>query len=117
MFLDDACGGGTFLIEALKHVWRRLEDQAAQEKWSQQRLGAQKVKYVDRYLRGIEKDSFLARTAGSALTLYTSTTGSDIVGKVHIANSLLPPNEWSSEMQKDVRLGRCDVMGVNPPYG
>lgn len=116
-FLDDACGGGTFLVEALKHVWRRLEEQADRDKWPQQRLGAQKVKYVNRYLRGIEKDSFLARTAGASLTLYTSTTGSDIVGKVHIANSLLPPDEWSPDMRKDVKLRQFDVRGVNLPYG
>lgn len=116
-FLDDACGGGTFLVEALKHVWKRLEEQKEREGRDEQWLGAQKNRYITQYLRGIEKDSFLAKMSGAWVTLYASTTGTDTVGAVHCADSLYPEDEWPAEMRRDVRLGRFDVMGVNPPYG
>ncbi len=116
-FLDDACGGGTFLVEALKHVWRKLEEQAEREGWPHERLGAEKAKYIKRYLRGIDKDGFLARMAAAWITFYAATTGDDTGGTVYVANSLLSPSDWPPEMQKDIKLGKWHVMGVNPPYG
>ncbi len=112
MIIDPACGSGGFLIVALEYVWKQLEKEAKEKKWSAVALDRKKREVASRYFRGIDKDSFLAKVTKA----YMAIIG-DGRGGVFCENSLLPPAEWSSRAQESIRLGIFDVLFTNPPFG
>ncbi len=109
--IDPACGTGGFLIATLEHIWRKLESQAEQEKWSKQALTARKMEEAKRCFRGIEKDTFLAKVARA----YTAILGGEM--DVLCENSLEPLLNWSKESREKVELNSFDVLLTNPPHG
>jgi len=110
--IDPACGSGGFLVEALRHVWRHIDQQAADYGWPDNELFAEKQKAAISNFRGIDKDDFLAKVAKAYMVLL-----GDGRGGVFCENSLDAPSSWSSKTRDGIQLGTFDVVLSNPPYG
>ena len=110
--IDPACGSGGFLIAALDHVWKKLDDKARRMKWSASTLANKKKEFAKKYIRGIDKDAFLSKVTKA----YMAIVGDGRKG-VFCENSLKPPSDWSPTTQEKVQLGSFDVVITNPPHG
>ncbi len=112
MIIDPACGSGGFLVEALRHVWIKVQERGAEYGWPDREIDAEKQKVAIKNFRGIDKDDFLSKVAKA----YMSILG-DGRGGIHCENSLDRPSNWSAETRKDVPLGSFDIVVTNPPFG
>ncbi len=61
LIIDPACGSGGFLIEALRHVWRKLDADGEKYHWNKINLQEEKMEVALNKIRGIDKDYFLSR--------------------------------------------------------
>lgn len=112
MIIDPACGSGGFLIRALEAVWTALDAQGAEKGWSDAVLERERREVATRCLRGIDKDTFLAKVTKA----YMAIMG-DGRGGVFCANSLEPPDRWGERHRESIQLGAFDVVVTNPPFG
>jgi type I restriction enzyme M protein len=110
--IDPACGSGGFLVESLRHVWKKVEEQGATYNWPDDQVYAQKQKVAIDNFRGIDKDEFLAKVAKA----YMAILG-DGRGGVYCENSLDTPKNWNAKARNAVSLGSFNVVVTNPPYG
>jgi len=110
--IDPACGSGGFLIVALEHVWKKLEEEAKKKGWSETVLTTKKREVASKFFAGIDKDSFLAKVTKA----YMAIVG-DGRGGIFCENSLLPPEEWSTKTQDKIKLNKFNVLLTNPPFG
>ena len=110
--IDPACGSGGFLIEVLRHLWQRVQEQGESLDWPEQEIQAEKQRVAIQNVRGIDKDSFLAKVAKA----YMAIIG-DGRGGVFCENSLESPNNWTLQAQNSIQLGSFDVVVTNPPFG
>lgn len=112
MIIDPACGSGGFLISALAHVWREIEEDAKRKRWSERQLANRSRDVSTRCFRGIDKDSFLAKVCKAYMALV-----GDGRGGVFCTNSLDPPVQWAANVRERIGLGMFDVVLTNPPFG
>jgi type I restriction enzyme M protein len=112
MLIDPACGSGGFLIVALEHIWEKLEREAKQKAWSPVQLDRKKRDVAMRSIRGIDKDSFLAKVTKA----YMAIIG-DGRGGIFCEDSLAEPANWKDQAQSTVKLGKFDIVVTNPPFG
>jgi len=110
--IDPACGSGGFLIVALEHVWRKLDEEAKKKGWSETILVTKKKEVASKFFAGIDKDSFLAKVTKA----YMAIVG-DGRGGIFCDNSLLPPEEWNTKTQDRIKLNKFNVLLTNPPFG
>lgn len=110
--IDPACGSGGFLVESLRHVWRRVEEEGHALGWPEREIDAEKQKAAISNFRGIDKDSFLSKVAKA----YMAILG-DGRGGVFCENSLETPSNWHHKAKDEVRMGSFDVVITNPPFG
>lgn len=110
--IDPACGSGGFLIVALEHVWREIEQRGKKRRWTGARIDEERRYVAAQFFKGIEKDRFLSKVTKS----YMAIVGDGRAG-IHLENSLLPPSSWDPVMRADVGLGSFDVVITNPPFG
>lgn len=54
--IDPACGSGGFLVEALRHVWRSVEERGKGLGWPEIEIHSEKQKIAIDKFRGIDKD-------------------------------------------------------------
>lgn len=112
IMIDPACGSGGFLVESMRHMWRELEKQAKEYCWSDIALEEEKKSCAIKSIRGIEKDSFLAKVTKA----YMAILG-DGKGGVFCEDALVKPSEWKPATQQSIGLGHFDVLLANPPFG
>jgi type I restriction enzyme M protein len=112
MIIDPACGSGGFLIVALEHIWQKLEVEAKQKAWSPAQLERKKRDVAMRSVRGIDKDSFLAKVTKA----YMAIIG-DGRGGIFCEDSLAEPANWKAQARSTIDLGKFDVVVTNPPFG
>ena len=107
--IDPACGSGGFLIQALKHVWSKIEENSINKK--------QERKQAPNYIFGIDKEPDLVKVARSYMAL---------IGDGHTsivdADSLKPVNKWSERSRvkltdREGCLKQFDMVITNPPFG
>jgi len=110
--IDPACGSGGFLVEGLRHVWKKVEEDGENLNWPPHEIEAEKQKVAIKNFRGIDKDYFLSKVAKA----YMAILG-DGRGGVHCENSLESPLNWESKTRDSVPLGSFDVVITNPPFG
>ncbi len=110
--MDPACGSGGFLVETLRHVWKKVQGQGAAYKWPDQEIYAQEQKVAIDNFRGIDKDEFLAKVAKA----YMAILG-DGRGGIHCENSLENPKRWSGKARSSISRGSFNVVITNPPFG
>jgi len=112
LIIDPACGSGGFLVEALRHVWKKVEMKGKEFGWPDSEIFAEKQKVAINNFRGIDKDEFLSKVAKA----YMAILG-DGRGGVHCENSLDSTKNWNNDTRKDVQLGIFDIVFTNPPFG
>ena len=110
--LDPACGSGGFLVEALRHVWKKVERRGKQYGWPEAEIAAEKQRVAIKNFRGIDKDTFLSKVAKA----YMAILG-DGRGGVFCENSLDKNNNWHVEAKKSVPFEAFDIVITNPPFG
>lgn len=110
--IDPACGSGGFLIDALKHVWEKIDIKYKELAWSEVQIEHKKIEIAANNFRGIDKDYFLSKVAKAYMNLIgDGTTG------IFCADSLELPKTWESEMQNKIKFGEFDLLITNPPFG
>ncbi len=110
--IDPACGSGGFLISALAHVWRQIEEDGSHKGWKERQIANRQRDVSIQCFRGIDKDAFLAKVCKAYMALV-----GDGRGGVFCANSLEPPDEWPTAMRDKITPGAFDVVLTNPPFG
>lgn len=112
MIIDPACGSGGFLVEALRYIWRGIDEEAKKYGWSESAIAEEKKEAGIKLIRGIDKDSFLTRVAKS----YMAILG-DGKGGIFCEDSLERPEKWSPITQQYVKKESFDIVLTNPPFG
>jgi type I restriction enzyme M protein len=110
--IDPACGSGGFLVEALRHVWRSVDERGKSLGWPEREIDSEKQKVAIAKFRGIDKDAFLSKVAKS----YMAILG-DGRGGVFCENSLDQSKNWDRKARDGVQMGSFDVVITNPPFG
>ncbi len=112
LIIDPACGSGGFLIEALRHVWRKLDAEGEKYHWNSENLKEEKMEFALNRIRGIDKDYFLAKVAKA----YMAIVGDGKSG-IFCEDSLENPRNWDSKTKEKIHLGDFSVLLTNPPFG
>tara|TARA_R110001583_G_scaffold188357_1_gene350427 strand:- start:1603 stop:3411 length:1809 start_codon:yes stop_codon:yes gene_type:complete len=112
MIIDPSCGTGGFLIESLRYVWNKVEENGKKMGWSQKRIDEEKQYIATSNFRGIDKDSFVAKVTKA----YMAIIG-DGRGGIFCENSLEKPSEWSHKCKDKIDIGKFNVVLTNPPFG
>lgn len=112
IIIDPAAGSGGFLVESLRHIWNKLDNQAKNYGWSDLALNEEKNAVAIHNIRGIEKDEFLSKVSKA----YMAIIG-DGKGGIFCEDSLERPALWKSKTRQNVELGKFDVVITNPPFG
>ncbi len=110
--MDPCCGSGGFLIEGLRNVWRKMDQEYAALNWPESEIEIEKQKVAIEQFRGIDKDYFLSKVCKAQMAIQ----GDGRAG-IFCENSLENPGSWQAKTQEKVRLGTFDVIMTNPPYG
>ncbi len=112
LIIDPACGSGGFLVEALRHVWNKIESKGQQYDWNDANLNEEKMKVALTNIKGIDKDYFLSKVAKA----YMAIIG-DGRGGIFCEDSLEKPAKWGSKTKIEISLEKFDVLVTNPPFG
>jgi len=112
LIIDPACGSGGFLIEALRHVWRKLDTEGEKYHWNKSNLQEEKMEVALNKIRGIDKDYFLSKVAKA----YMAIIGDGKSG-IFCEDSLEVPNNWGNMTKTKIHLGDFSVLLTNPPFG
>ncbi len=118
--LDPACGTGGFLITAMNHSLKLLEE-GDRRSWidreepsdaERQELYRKRAEYLSRRVFGFDLNPSLVRAAKMNMVM-----NNDGEGGLFQANSLENPHAWSQDARDAVQLGSIDVLFTNPPFG
>ncbi|MFC1561232.1 restriction endonuclease subunit M, partial [Candidatus Latescibacterota bacterium] len=112
LIIDPACGSGGFLIEALRHVWRKLDTEGEKYHWNKSNLQEEKMEVALNKVRGIDKDYFLSKVAKA----YMAIIG-DGKGGIFTEDSLENPKNWGQATRQKIDLEKFSVLLTNPPFG
>jgi len=112
LIIDPACGSGGFLVESLRHVWRKLDAEGEKYHWSTSNLQEEKMEVALNKIRGIDKDYFLAKVAKA----YMAIIGDGKSG-IFCEDSLEDPRNWEDKTRLKIDLGKFSVLLTNPPFG
>lgn len=112
LIIDPACGSGGFLIEALRHVWRKLDAEGEKYHWNKSNLQEEKMEVALNKIRGIDKDYFLSKVAKA----YMAIIGDGKSG-IFTEDSLEVPKNWGQATRQKIDLGKFSVLITNPPFG
>lgn len=110
--IDPFCGSGGFLVEALKDVWNKSENNNNELGWPEREIEIEKQKIAIENFRGIDKDDFLSKVCKAQMAIL-----GDGRGGVFCENSLDIPSRWQPKTQDKIALNKFDVVITNPPYG
>lgn len=112
LIIDPACGSGGFLIEALRHVWRKLDAEGEKYHWNKSNLQEEKMEVALNKIRGIDKDYFLSKVAKA----YMAIIGDGKSG-IFCEDSLERPENWGTMTKTKIHLNDFSVLITNPPFG
>lgn len=112
LIIDPACGSGGFLIEALRHVWRKLDAEGEKYHWNKSNLQEEKMEVALNKIRGIDKDYFLSKVAKA----YMAIIGDGKSG-IFTEDSLEVPKNWEQATRQKIDLEKFSVLLTNPPFG
>ena len=110
--IDPACGSGGFLIESLKYLHRKIDIKGKEFNWPQNEIDNEKIAKANINLRGIEKDSFLAKVAKAYMIIM-----GDGKSGIFCEDSLDFPHNWQAKTQTNIHLDSFDILLANPPFG
>lgn len=118
--IDPACGSGGFLICALQHVWKAMEDHPRWGRLTPRKLDEAKRQLARETVYGLDKESDLVRIAKA----YMAIIG-DGKSRVAQANSLHAAADFVDLARTLLVLGengeprfrQFDIVLTNPPFG
>ena len=108
--IDSACGSGGFLVEALRYVWKEIEEK--EKGCPEDSIKEEKTKFAIDNMCGLDKDEFLVKLTKA----YMAILG-DGKGGVFCEDSLEQPKNWKSNTKIKIGLGRFTMILTNPPFG
>ncbi len=112
LIIDPACGSGGFLVETLRYIWKKLDEQAVEYGWNDLVLQAEKTDVAFNCIRGIDKDYFLAKVCKA----YMAIIGDGKSG-IFCEDSLDKTEKWSDLARQRIDLHKFDIVLTNPPFG
>lgn len=112
LVIDPACGSGGFLIEALKHLHSKIEEEGKFYNWPEDQIIEEKLSRANLNFCGIEKDDFLSKITKAYMVLMK-----DGRGGIFCEDSLNKPKQWQQKTQSRIHLGSFDILLANPPFG
>ena len=114
LIIDPACGSGGFLIYALEHVWRAMDDDPRYR--DTENLELEKQDVARRYFFGIDKEIDLVRIAKA----YMAIAG-DGRGGIAQENSLHAAAHFEGPAKtlftQNDAFKQFDIVFTNPPFG
>jgi type I restriction enzyme M protein len=110
--IDPACGSGGFLVVVVEYIWNKIREEAHQRGFDRNWIKDKQRQVANRYIRGIDKDSFLAKVTKA----YMAIIG-DGRGGVFCENSLEPTESYQDKTREKISLDSFDVLLTNPPFG
>ena len=102
--IDPACGTGGFVVESLRYIWKKMDENFSQKKWEKEEIEREKIAVARKNIFGCDKDSFLAQ----ACKAYMCILGD---GSANIWNddSLIKfTDNWKE---------KYEIVATNPPFG
>lgn len=112
IIIDPSCGSGSFLVESLKKLWQKVDEDGKIYGWSEGAISEEKKTLGIKNIRGIEKDSFLAKLSKS----YMAILG-DGKGGIFCEDSLEEPSKWNEFTRQNIKLDSFSISFSNPPFG
>ena len=112
LIIDPACGSGGFLVEALRHVWRKLDIEGEKYHWNKISIQEEKMEVALNRIRGIDKDYFLSKVAKA----YMAIIGDGKSG-IFCEDSLDNPSNWHQSTRQKIDLEKFSILLTNPPFG
>lgn len=118
--IDPACGTGGFLITAMHHALRIIQNREASlwgdvenpTTYELEELYRKRTEYLSTCVYGMDINPSLVRAA--KMNMVMNNDGS---GGLYRENSLANPHTWSNETTKAIGLGSFDLVFTNPPFG
>jgi type I restriction enzyme M protein len=110
--IDPACGSGGFLIESLKYLHNKIEENGQKLRWPAEMIQQEKMAKANLNICGIEKDTFLSKIVKAYMILV-----GDGKSGIFCEDSLNYPSDWQQKTQARISLGAFDVLLANPPFG
>lgn len=108
--IDPACGSGGFLIVALEHVWKKIEEKY--KHLPEGKIGSLKTEVASKNFYGIDKEFDLAKVSKA----YMAIVG-DGRGGIFCADSLVGAEEWTPIQREKIKPSSFDILLTNPPFG
>jgi type I restriction enzyme M protein len=112
LIIDPACGSGGFLIEALRYVWKKLEEKGEKYNWSKSDIQKTKMEFALNNICGIDKDYFLSKVAKAYMVII-----GDGQSGIFTEDSLENPANWNAPTKQKISLNKFSVLLTNPPFG
>ncbi|MCM1388101.1 MAG: N-6 DNA methylase [Bacillus sp. (in: Bacteria)] len=110
--IDPSCGSGGFLVEALRHVWRRLDIEGEKYHWNDANLKEEKMEVALNKICGLDKDYFLSKVAKA----YMAILGDGKSG-IFCEDSLDNMQNWQDKTKIKIGEGKFSILMTNPPFG
>ncbi len=110
--IDPACGSGGFLIESLRYIWKKIDDQSKELGWDDSFTQAEKMSVAMKNIKGLDKDDFLVKVTKA----YMAILG-DGKGGVFCEDALDKPLYWREKARQSIALESFDIVLTNPPFG
>lgn len=110
--IDPSCGSGGFLVEALRYIWKKIEEEGLKYKWNEENLKEEKMEVAINKIFGIDKDYFLTKLTKA----YMAILG-DGKGGIFCEDSLSNPSVWDEKTKIKIKLGGFSIIATNPPFG
>lgn len=112
LIIDPSCGSGGFLVESLRHVWRKLDEEGEKYNWSKTNLQEEKMEVALNRICGIDKDYFLSKVAKA----YMAILGDGKSG-IFCEDSLDLPSNWNNKTRIKIDKNKFSILLTNPPFG
>ncbi len=110
--IDPSCGSGGFLVETLRYIWSKLDDEGKKYKWNAANLREEKMEVALNKICGIDKDYFLSKVCKA----YMAILGDGKSG-IFCEDSLDSPENWHEKTRIKISKGKFSILLTNPPFG
>ena len=110
--IDPSCGSGGFLVETLRYIWKKLDDEGKKYHWNDANLREEKMEVALNKICGIDKDYFLSKVTKA----YMAILGDGKSG-LFCEDSLERPENWNDKTRIKIGMGKFSILMTNPPFG
>jgi len=102
--LDPACGTGGFVVESLRYIWKKMDQQLILKNWEDKEIEREKIFFAKKNIFSCDKDIFLAQTCKAYMCIL-----GDGSSNIWNEDSLIKfTNNWED---------KYDIIITNPPFG